>query len=182
MSTSLAELARVFEQAELLRSSGEIDAALDAMAGVLNRRYEGTQPLLLCVMNGGLVTAGHLTTRLSFLLELGYLHVSRYRGATSGGALDWQTPPAVSLAGRDVILVDDIFDEGHTLAAIDRYCRQEGASSVCSAVLVDKLHERKVDGFRPDIVGLTVADRYVFGFGMDYHEYFRQLPGIYALN
>lgn len=174
-------LADILAAAEQLWTPSQIDAALDAMAVELNDLYKGQLPLLLCVMNGGLVTTGHLTTRLGFFPEISYLHVSRYRGETSGGALEWRVEPLVSVKGRDVILVDDIFDEGYTLAAIDRYCRDQGALSVRTVVLVEKRHDRKVEGFAPSLVGLTVDDRYVVGFGMDYQEYFRNLPGIYAL-
>ena len=176
MAIDLDALRQVRETAELIRDRDEIGVALDAMAAQLNERFRGRQALLLCVLNGGIVTTGHLTTRLEFMVEMGYLHVSRYRGATSGGALDWRAEPSVSTAGRDVILVDDIFDEGYTLAAIDRHCREAGAASVCSVVLVNKLHARKVKEFTPDVMGLEVADRYVFGFGMDYQEQFRNLP------
>lgn len=181
MAIDQAELKEIHARADQIWTMEQIDAALDRMASELNDVYKGQLPLLLCVMNGGLVTTGHLTTRLSFYPEMAYLHVSRYRGQTSGSTLEWRVQPLIRVKGRDVILVDDIFDEGHTLAAIDRYCREEGALSVRSVVLVEKRHERKVEGFAPSIVGLPVEDRYVVGFGMDYQEYFRNLPGIFAL-
>jgi hypoxanthine phosphoribosyltransferase len=78
-------------------------------------------------------------------------------------------------------VVDDILDEGLTLAAILDYCRAQGARAVYSAVLVEKLHERKTDGLQADFVGLQVEDRYVFGYGMDYHGYLRNVKGIYAV-
>jgi len=80
-----------------------------------------------------------------------------------------------------VLIVDDILDEGVTLRAVADYCRDAGAREVRVAVLVQKLHDRNQVGVRPDFKGLDVPDRYVFGCGMDYREYFRNLTAIYAL-
>jgi hypoxanthine phosphoribosyltransferase len=86
------------------------------------------------------------------------------------------------LKGRTVLILDDILDEGHTLQSIHRYCEEQGASKVISAVLVRKKHERCVDDELTDNVALDVDDKYVFGFGMDYDGKYRQLDSIYALN
>ncbi|MDS4039831.1 MAG: phosphoribosyltransferase family protein, partial [Candidatus Competibacter sp.] len=102
------------------------------------------------------------------------------RGGTRGGEMDWIAPPRPEVAGQVVLVVDDIFDEGDTLEAILAEVRRRGATAVYSAVLVDKRHDRKVSGLTVDFVGLEVPDRYVFGCGMDYKEYWRQLPAIYA--
>ena len=84
--------------------------------------------------------------------------------------------------GRTVIVLDDILDEGHTLAAIIDRLRADGATTVYSAVLVHKLHERKArPGMRADFTGLDIADRFLFGYGMDVRGYWRNAPGIYAL-
>ncbi len=79
------------------------------------------------------------------------------------------------------MIVDDILDEGHTLVEILDYCRDQQASQVATAVLVNKRHERKQLRAVVDYVGLEVADRYVFGFGMDYKGYLRNVPAIYAV-
>ena len=81
-----------------------------------------------------------------------------------------------------VLVVDDILDEGLTLAAILAYCHEQGASAVYSAVLVEKLHKRRASGLAADFVGVQVEDRYVFGYGMDYHGYWRNVKGIYAVS
>ena len=82
---------------------------------------------------------------------------------------------------RRVLLVDDILDEGHTLLAVKRWCEDQGAADVRVAVLAVKNHDRRVEGIEADHVGVEVPDRYVFGYGMDYHEQGRNLPAIYAL-
>ena len=132
------------------------------------------------MLNGALIPMGHLLTRFDFPLRQDYIHASRYRGDTQGTELEWIGRPGTSLAGETVLVVDDILDEGVTLREIVRYCREAGAKEVFSVVLVEKRHERS-NGFQADFVGLQVPDRYVFGFGMDYKEYWRNIPGIYAI-
>ncbi|GED22550.1 hypoxanthine-guanine phosphoribosyltransferase [Halomonas halmophila] len=178
---SLADMQAVMDSADCLISQSEVERALDRMADALNRDLGDRLPVFYCVMNGGLITTGHLLTRLGFPLEVDYLHATRYRGGTRGGELFWRVSPEVPMAGRHVVIVDDILDEGSTLAAILDYCRQAGAESISTAVLVDKQHDRKaVAGLKADYCGLEVADRYVFGFGMDYKGYWRNAPGIFA--
>ena len=178
---SLTDMRDVMETADCLISQPEVERALDRMADEITRDLGDRLPVFYCVMNGGLITTGHLLTRLGFPLEVDYLHATRYRGGMRGGELFWRVSPEVPMAGRDVVIVDDILDEGATLAAILDYCRQAGAASISTAVLVDKQHDRKaVPGLRADYCSLEVADRYVFGFGMDYKGYWRNAPGIYA--
>ncbi|MDZ7852706.1 MAG: hypoxanthine-guanine phosphoribosyltransferase [Halomonas sp.] len=179
--TSLSDMRDVMDNADCLISQPEVERALDRMADEITRDLGDRLPVFYCVMNGGLITTGHLLTRLGFPLEVDYLHATRYRGGLRGGELFWRVSPEVPMAGRHVVIVDDILDEGATLAAILDYCRQAGAASISTAVLVDKQHERKaVPGLRADYCSLEVADRYVFGFGMDYMGYWRNAPGIYA--
>jgi hypoxanthine phosphoribosyltransferase len=85
------------------------------------------------------------------------------------------------MQGRRVLLADDILDEGHTLLAVKHWCEDQGAADVRVAVLAVKVHDRRVEGIDADYVGVEVPDRYVFGYGMDYHEQGRNLPAIYAL-
>ena len=132
-------------------------------------------------MNGGLIVTGLLLSKLDFPLQQDYIHATRYRGETSGGDLDWITEPRHSLSGRHVLIVDDILDEGLTLAAIVDYCRNAGAVSVDTVVLVEKIHDRK-QGIQANYVGLKTEDRYLFGYGMDYKGYLRNAPGIFAVN
>jgi hypoxanthine phosphoribosyltransferase len=129
-----------------------------------------------------LVGDGHdlLVPLLDVPLQLDYIHATRYRGGTRGhDDLHWKAKPVASLQDRDVLLIDDILDQGVTLQALVRYCQAQGAASVASAVLVRKLRDDAVTG--ADYIGLDVPDRYVFGCGMDYGEYHRQFPAIYAL-
>lgn len=180
MSVTPEEAARVWVEADLLHSPQAVQIALDRMAGQIAERLRDCNPLVLCVLTGAIVATGQLLTRLDFPLELDYLHATRYRGATSGSELHWLAPCRTDMAGRSVLIVDDILDEGITLKAIREYCLAEGAREVLCAALVDKRHERK-NGMQADFVGLEVADRYVFGAGMDYKGFLRNAAGIYAV-
>ncbi len=169
------------EEMEQIHTAAEVDAAFDRMAAGIHTRLHDRQPLVLPVMMGGLIPAGELLRRIDFPLDLDYIHATRYRGGTEGRELKWRSYPQISLAGRVVLIIDDILDEGATLAAIVDYCRGEGVKEVLTAVLVDKKHPRQRQFERADFSGLEVDDRYVFGSGMDYHGRYRNLRGIYAL-
>lgn len=171
----------VLASADLLCSRERIEQALDHMALEITQCLQYCDPVVLVVMNGALVPAAHLFTRLNFPFQIDYVHATRYGNTTLGKELNWLVSPHVSVQGRVVLVVDDIFDEGTTLQAILAYLRQSHAQAVYSAVLVNKKHNRKAPGLSVDFIGLEVEDRYVFGFGMDYKEYWRNLPNIYAV-
>jgi len=169
-------------EADCLHAEAEVEAAIEAVASRINADLAERNPVVFCVMNGGLIFSGKLLTRLNFPLELSYLHATRYRNETSGGDLFWKAKPEISFIDRDVLIIDDILDEGHTLGAIIDFCRHAGARAVHTAVLVDKDHQRKArPDLKADYVGLYCSDRYVFGYGMDYKGYWRNAPGIYAV-
>lgn len=175
------EIAALRARAVCVASAGEVDAALQRMAAQISASGLSAPIVLLCVMRGGLLVAAELLKRLDLPLRLDYVQVSRYREGTRPAGLNWEVLPREPLAGASVIVVDDIFDEGCTLEAIVEYCQAQGAGRVLSAVLVDKKHDRKSVSYRPDVVGLNLPDRYLFGFGMDYKGYLRNCPAIYAL-
>lgn len=166
--------------AELIHSAETVAAAVRRVAGEITEKLAGTDPLLLCVMSGGVPFAGHLMTQLQFPLEFDYLHVTRYGQKTEGGELSWRALPATPVAGRTVLVLDDILDEGTTLAAIVARLQAMGAQACYTAVATEKLNGKKKP-IRADFVALTVPDRFVFGFGMDVSGHFRNLPAIYAM-
>jgi len=182
MTETVDELQRVFDEADCLCDEQQVQTAIDRMAQDITERLNRSNPVLFCVMNGGLILTGQLLPRLRFPLQAEYLHATRYRHETTGGILEWKVPPTVDIRGRVVLIVDDILDEGTTLAAIADYCRKQGAAEVLTAVLVDKQHDRKArPDLRGDFTGLEVEDRFLFGYGMDYKGYWRNAPGIYAV-
>ncbi len=176
------EALRVFEEADCLADRQAVEEAIVRMATEITARLGKSNPVVFCVMNGGLIITGQLLPRLPFPLETGYLHATRYGRELSGGELEWLVSPQIDLSGRTVLLVDDILDEGVTLKSLADDCRKRGAREVLTAVLVEKLHDRKIEpGYRADVTGLKIPDRFVFGYGLDYDGMWRNAPGIYAV-
>lgn len=167
--------------AELIVPPAEVAAAWDRLAGALQPVIDAAPTTLLGVLMGGLVPLAELSRRLSGDFVIDACQASRYRGGLRGGEPEWLMPPQYPLSGRQVVVVDDIYDEGVTLEFVARQLSDAGAAGVVTAVLVRKSHSRAVPGFAPDFVGLVVPDRYVFGCGMDYRHRFRHLRGIHAL-
>ncbi len=168
-------------ESEVVCTEDEVAAAFDRMAAEIRTVLKDSNPVVLCVMLGGLIPTARLLARFDFPLELDYVHATRYRGDTRGRELHWRAKPATALAGRDVLVIDDILDEGITLAGVLDYCRKQGATTVRCAVLVNKQHGRKKALERANFTGLEVDDRYVFGCGMDYRDRFRNLRSIHAV-
>ena len=183
---NVPDLEDVLDTADLLFDRDALEDAIEAMADEIADDYgdDARPPVFLTIMHGGLPFAAQLAFALGeneIDVEMDYLHATRYRGNTTGSGLAWLHRPATPLQGRRELLVDDILDEGHTLKAVKHWCEDQGATDVRIAVLATKDHDRRVDGIEAEYVGVEVPDRYVFGYGMDYHEQGRNLPAIYAL-
>lgn len=174
------EAQQLLDQAECVASAQAVQGALDRLAGEIAGELAERFPLVLAVMGGAVVFAGQLLPRLNFPLEFDYLHLTRYRGMTRGGEMEWRVLPGQNVAGRNVLVLDDILDEGETLAAIRDKLHELGAVRVWTAVLTDK-DNGLAKPIRADFVGLVVPDRFVFGCGMDAYGLWRNLPAIYAL-
>lgn len=174
------EVARLLATADPIHSADTVTAAVQRVAREISERLRDSNPLLLCVMKGGVPFAGQLMTQLTFPLDFDYLQVSRYGREIAGGALCWRVEPSMPVSGRTVLVVDDILDQGLTLLGIRERLLQQGATACLTAVLADKLHGGKKP-IAADFVALTVPDRFVFGYGMDVRGAWRNLPAIYAL-
>lgn len=182
MTDTVAKMNQVLHEADCLVNEQQVAAAIQNMAKAITDRLKDRNPLLFCVMNGGLIFTGQLLPLLRFPVQAEYLHATRYRQETTGGIMEWKLKPDANMNGRTVLIVDDILDEGTTLEAIADYCRSQGAAEVLTAVLVDKQHDRKAHpDLKADFTGLEVEDRFLFGYGMDYMGYWRNAPGIYAV-
>lgn len=167
----------------LVFDSARIMGAVDSLATRLNGYCtDDDEWTVLCVLNGALMFTGDLIRRLSFPVRLDAVRVTRYHETTAGSHLRWHAKPESDVAGKRILLVDDIFDEGETLAELARYLEGQGATDIVSVVLVEKIHDRKTTDFRPDFVGLECPDAYVFGYGMDFEGRFRNLPEIRELS
>lgn len=171
---------QILDTAELIHSEQAVAQTLQRMATDVTQVLSHQQPLVLCVMGGAVVFTGQLLPQLRFPLDFDYLHLTRYDKKMTGGAIHWQAEPKENMQDRVVLVLDDILDEGITLAAIRDKVLENGAKAFYSAVFAEKATGRS-RSFKADFVGLTVPNRYVFGFGMDIHGAWRNLPAIYAV-
>lgn len=165
---------------ELVHDAQAVAESIRRLAGQISVEMRGSNPLVLCVMGGAVVFAGQLLPLLDFPLEFDYVQATRYHNKTQGQDLVWKVLPSHRVEGRTILLLDDILDEGHTLAAIREKCLEQGALRIVIAVLSEKElgHAKPIHA---DFIGLKLPNRYVFGCGMDVYGWWRNLPAIYAL-
>jgi len=170
--------------AEEIVDAQAVQAAVRRVADTLNERFGNPDdtafPLVLGVMGGAVVFTGQLLPQLRFPLEFDYIHVTRYGDDDHGGEVVWKVIPRPNVAGRTVIVVDDILDEGQTLAEVKRRLLDMGAAEVIIVVFADKALKRPKP-VQADIVGLTIPNKFVVGFGMDVYGYWRNLPGLWVI-
>ncbi|OIP07537.1 MAG: hypoxanthine-guanine phosphoribosyltransferase [Betaproteobacteria bacterium CG2_30_59_46] len=177
---SAQEALDILDGAEQICPAEEVAAAVRRMAGEIGASLGQSYPLVLSVMGGAVVFSGQLLPLLHFPLDFDYIHASRYGNETQGNTLQWKVMPKENVAGRVVLVLDDILDEGHTMAAIREKILGLGAKSFHSAVFADKELGREKP-VQADFIGINLPNRYVFGFGMDVRGAWRNLPAIYAL-
>jgi hypoxanthine phosphoribosyltransferase len=182
-----------------LISHSQLQEAIKALADTINAEYlqtllESEDPLsedesrfsqeviVLCVMNGGMVFCSSLLPLLEFPLQFDSLQVSRYGDKDTGGALRWLQKPKVELHNKHILIVDDLIDEGISLTEVFNYCESENTASTKVAVLLDKKTTRRLpEAITPNYIGLTIPDEFIFGFGIDYKNYYRNLLDIYSV-
>jgi hypoxanthine phosphoribosyltransferase len=174
----------LLENAEEIFDAAEVQQAVTGVADKLNARFDvpGDEsfPLVLGVMGGAVVFVGNVLPQLRFPLEFDYIHVSRYGDDDQGGRVVWKVIPRPNVAGRIIIVLDDILDEGETLAHVKQRLLDMGAAEVIIAVFADK-SLKQAKPVKADIVGLTIPNKFVVGFGMDVYGYWRNLPGLWAI-
>lgn len=174
------EARQILIEADLVVSEEEATAAVRRVAGEIDAALRDAYPLVLSVMGGAVIFTGQLLPLLRFPLDFDYLHVTRYGDTTTGGELSWIVSPRTNIAGRTVLVVDDVLDEGITLAAVKRRLLEQGARECRIAVFADKDLGR-AKPVTADFVGVRLPNRYVFGFGMDVKGAWRNLPAVYAV-
>ncbi len=171
---------RILSDAELIYSAEVVTAAIHKVAHELTQALSGQKPLVLSVMGGAVVFSGQLLPLLNFALEFDFVQATRYHDQNHGSDLIWRVLPTRKVQGKTVLVLDDILDEGITLAAVRDKCLELGATRVLVAVLSEK-DTGKLKPIKADFTGLTLPNRYVFGCGMDVYGWWRNLPAIYAL-
>ena len=173
----------VFDKSSVFVTQDQLEQSFDALASEIEGKHKKDNPIAVCVMNGGLFIASEIVKRLRFPLQVDYIHASRYRNEYSGSqTLNWVKTPNIDPTGRVVILFDDILDGGLTLAEVRRYYQDRGAKKVLTAAMLDKKAPREKGGLlQADYYGVEVENEFLFGFGLDYHGYLRNVPAIHAV-
>lgn len=165
---------------QIMLSETELNEGVQRLAAEIDAQY-GDRPLtVIAIMTGSLVLFADLIRRLSMPQRVGVIRASSYRGGTSSGELTVDSQMMIDVTGRDVLLVDDIFDTGKTLDRISGMMGEFGATSVKTAVLLHKRREHSVS-MRPDFVAFEIPDEFVVGYGLDYMDMYRNLPYLAVL-
>ena len=162
----MTDQARRFKGGEVVFSEKQVTKAVDQLAVRLSARLESLAPTLVCMMNGGLVLSAALLQRLHMPVRFDYIHLSRYRNEARGGEIEWLVRPRASLKGRTVLLVDDICDQGLSLAAAVSEIRATRAKEVVTAVLVQR--RGGSTRYSADFAALECGEGFLVGWGMDY--------------
>ena len=176
----ITKMNKIYADSKLVFSSAQIDKAAKKVAAEITEELKDSNPVVLSVLVGGLVCTSDLIKLLDFPLQLDYIHATRYKNDTVGGALHWVSEPTLSLHGRTVLIADDIFDKGVTMHSIVEYCKQHGAKNVYTFAFFNKKTEKAEGVKNVDFYALEVEDYYIFGYGMDIHSYFRNLNEVRA--
>jgi hypoxanthine phosphoribosyltransferase len=174
---------KVLETSTQILTHKQLIEAFDRMTDKIRPILHDANPVLLTVMNGGLMPSSEMAMRLHFPLQMDYVHATRYTGDVTGKPeVKWKRSPNIDLQDRTVLVIDDILDGGLTMRALVERCYEVGAKKVYTAAILDKV-EGRVEGGLPkaDFTGIEIPNEYVFGFGCDYHDYLRNLPGIYTV-
>jgi hypoxanthine phosphoribosyltransferase len=163
-----------------LVSADEIARRVDELAEAISRDYEGRDILVMPVLKGGVFFAADLMRRLTVPVRVDFIRARSYQGTRSGGTVEFLLPPSEPVAGRHVLVVEDILDTGRTTSAVLDRLQADGPASLALCVFLDKPSRRAVN-IKADYVGLVIPDEYVVGYGLDHDERYRQLPAIYVL-
>lgn len=165
-----------------LLNQAEIQGRVQALGERLSLEYADRPLMVLGVLTGSVVFVADVIRHIRVPLQVGFVRASSYRGRTThGGALELELDLLPEVSGRDVLVVDDIFDTGRTLSALCDVLRERRPASLKSAVLLSKLGRAEVE-FRPDYCCFGIPDEFVVGYGLDYDGEYRHLPYIAALD
>jgi hypoxanthine phosphoribosyltransferase len=166
---------------EILLTQDQIQTRVRDLGRQIEADYQGKPLTIVAVLTGSLILLADLMRQIHLPLRVALLQASSYKGATtSAGALIINEAFAPDVAGRDVLLLDDILDTGHTLNTLVHRMTDRGALSVRTAVLLRKLGRQEVT-LEPDYCGFVIPDKFVIGYGLDYDDDYRHLPYVAVL-
>jgi hypoxanthine phosphoribosyltransferase len=162
---------------EVLLSAEKIRERLDELAADITRTFSGKPVTVVGILNGCLMFVADVIRRIDLPLRVAFITASSYRGTTTPGKLEIHDELLPDIAGRHVLLLDDILDTGKTLTRVVAHLIDRGAASVKVGVLLRKIGRQEVP-FEPDFVGFTIPDKFVVGYGLDFNDEYRHLPYI----
>lgn len=163
---------------EILYTEEQIQEKVAELGAEISRKYEGKNPLVICVLKGAFVFMSDLVKRITIPMELDFMAVSSYGQSTkSSGVVKIIKDLDVPVEGRNIIIVEDIIDSGLTLSYLMEILKGRQAKSISVVALFNKPDRRTVP-FTPDLTGFKIPDAFVVGYGLDYAEKYRNLPYI----
>ena len=166
---------------DMLISRQRIDEAVGRLASEIRRDYAAGPPVLVGVLHGAFVFLADLARALQLPVEIGFVGLSSYGGSTaSSGRMELFHELRADIAGRDVVLVEDIVDSGHSVTYLCDYLRQRRPASLRICCLLDKPERREVP-VDIDYRGFTIPNLFIVGYGMDFNGQYRHLPDIRVL-
>ena len=171
----------ILKKSSVLYSNREIHLANKNIAEEINRDIKSDALYVLTVMNGGFYFSAHLIPLLKHNIYHDYIHATRYGNKEYGGLLRWIREPEDIIKGKNILIIDDILDEGITLSEIISKCKKMGAKNIFYTALFNKLIDKEKSLF-PSYHVLNVPNKFVFGFGLDYQGFGRSLPDLHIIN
>ena len=167
---------------KVLITEDQIRSRVQAMGREIEADYQGKPLTIVAILTGSLILLADLIRQIEMPLRVALLQASSYKGATTAaGALVINEAFAPDVTGRDVLLLDDILDTGHTLSTLVAHMKDRGARSVKTAVLLRKIGRQEVH-LEPDYCGFPIPDEFVVGYGLDYDDDYRHLPYVGVLD
>lgn len=170
------------DKLSILYDAAAIDARLREMAAEINARYAGRPVLVVGVLKGAFIFCADLVRRLTMPLEVDFVRLASYGGGSvSRAEISFSKDVETPLVGKDVLIVEDIVDTGRSMNFLFAQFAERGAASISLAVFVDKPGRRKIP-VKADFMAFRAPDAFVVGYGLDYAERYRELPGLYVLD
>lgn len=165
----------------LIISAEEIRARVQELGRELTAAYRGKNPVVVGILKGSFIFLADLVREMDFEVEIDFVQTSSYREGMSPGALELLMGPSIQPSGRHVLLVEDLLDTGVTCSFVQNLFLTKNPASFALCALVDK-KERREAAIKADYVGFDLERGFIVGFGTDYAEAGRNLPGIYVLD
>ena len=167
------------ENVRILLKEEEVDKRIAEVAAMINRDYEGKEVHLICILKGGVFFTCELAKRLTVPVSMDFMSVSSYgSGTESSGVVRIVKDLDESIAGKNVLIVEDIIDSGRTLAYLIEILKQRNPESIHLCTLLDKPERRVKKQVKVDYTCFEITDEFVVGFGLDYDQKYRNLPYI----